>query len=115
MAKLVANGKGDILLAHYARYCGVVYIVIYVSNSVRKPDNSALKRCGRLAVCVAFNSVSHLKGQIKPFAVLFKKVNNSQALSIMLEADGADRIKRSFARVTEWGMPQIVTQGDCLG
>ena len=82
-----------------------------VGNADRAPFHGA----GPGPLCVGDDAVAHLPGKVQSFAVFFQHIHHPQALPVVGKAAGAELIQRPLPRMTEWGMPQVMAQGDGLG
>ena len=81
LSEQLAQLLRDILGAEYAGTASVVYVMIYVCNTVGKAHNASFKRI-RHTVRMTENSVPHLLRQVKRF----EQIDHAQALTVMAEA-----------------------------
>ena len=112
-------------LFYHARPDGIVHVVVDIGHNVRHPHHLSLH--GRrqftcisrqnipVSLGVFQNTVSHLPGQVQALTVIFQKINNPQALPIMLEAAGMELVKAEFSGMTKGGVTQIMAKGNRLG
>ena len=61
------------------------------------------------------DALPDLTGEVESLALLLQLFDGSEALLRMAEALQIQIVKELFAHVTEWGVPEVVAQGNSLG
>ena len=105
-AQNVCKRFRNILFVKYSRTDRIVNIVVDICDTVGIFYDLTFQRlCFKLARVVD-NGVSYLHCKVK----IFQLVRNTQRLLVVLKAVGAYFVKRSFARMTERGVAEVVSQ-----
>ena len=60
----MADGKRNVILAHYSGNRRIVNVMVYICYSVGKANDPSLESSRLLAVCMAFDTVAHLVGEV---------------------------------------------------
>ena len=89
---------------------GVVNIVIYICDSVGNTDNSAFQCCRFLAVCMTFNAVSDLPGEVQALALFLNDINHSDALLIVAKSAVANTVECTLTCMAERGVSEVMTE-----
>ena len=93
----------------------VLDVVVDIGAAVGEFDDFALESAGGAVEFVVEDAVAHLVGEVEPFAVVFEQFDDAQALFVVAEAALDQSVEHALAGVPERGMPEIVTERDCLG
>ena len=72
-------------------------------------------RRARLPFRVLRDAVAHFPRQVQPAAVVLEHVDDAQALLVVVEAAGHQRVDDALAGVAERRVPEIVAERDRLG
>ena len=104
----------DPALVYDARPFRVVHVMMHIGDLIAEPDDTSLHRSGHRIHLVVQDPVPDFPGQIQAPAVLFQSFHDPHALFVVPETKGGQLPQRPFARMSERGMPQIVTERDRL-
>ena len=115
ISKLLAKIQGDILDTKYASAARIVNIVVYVGDAVCVFYYNTLKGGCDMRARVVNYSVADLPRQIKSLSVVFKHLNDSQALLIMRKVGIKAGLHSVLARVSERRVSHVVSESCCLG
>ena len=105
---------------------GIVDVVVHVGDEVRHPhDLPFQRRCpfGRvdanrrafLALGVAADAIANFPGEVQAATIVLEHVDDTQALLVVSEPPGHERVEHTFAGMTEWRVAQVMTKSDRLG
>jgi hypothetical protein len=61
------------------------------------------------------DAIAHLEGEIQASAIVFQHVDDTEALLVMAEAAGDERVEDALSGVAERCVAEIVTKGDGFG
>ena len=68
-----------------------------------------------LAFRMPRDAVAHFPRQVQALAVVFEQINDAEALLVVLEPSGHERLEHTFAGVAERRVPEVVAERDRLG
>ena len=117
---------GQVLALQQPRPDGIVDIVVDVGDDVGDARDLALDRARAmrgvgadrhavLALRVPRDAVAHFPRQVQPLAVVLQHVDDAQALLVVLEAAGHQRLQHALAGVAERRVAEVVAERDRLG
>ena len=115
-----------VIVLHHARAHGIVDIVIDVGNQIGDAHDLPFERRGALggldadgrpflALRVPADTVANLPREVESTPVVLEHVHDAQALLVVPEPSGHERVEHALAGVAERRMTQIVAERDRLG
>ena len=110
----IGDAVWNVLLAEYPGSYRVVYVVVYVGDDIGKADYLPFL-CLRRLIGVLQYTVPYLIGQVQPFAAVFKAIDHSQALLVVVETVRVELIEHSLSSVSERCMSEVVPEGNRFG
>jgi hypothetical protein len=92
--------------------------VVDVGDTVDEPHDLALERRRLAAPRVVEDAVPHLRREVEPAAVPFQDLDDAEGLLVVTEAVAEAFLQNAveclLAGVTEWRMPEVVSERDRL-
>ena len=106
--------------------CRIVDVVIHVGDEIgdahdlpfdgaRAPRGIHADRCARLPLRMLGDAVAHFPREVQAAAVVLERVDDAQALLVVIEAARHEPIDDALAGVTERRVTEIVAERDRFG
>ena len=116
----------QVLRPQQPRAHGIVDVVVDVGDDVGDAGDLPLDRAGAvrrvgadrdavLPFRVPGDPVAHFPREVQPLPVVLEDVDDAEALLVVLEPAGHQRLQDAFAGVSERRVPEIVAERDRLG